>query len=289
MDWKELGRRVRYIRDCAKAYKVQLPPGEGLALALDEAEALSTGAKSPLPATDANAAASAHDAHVIWALQESLEVCASAGIDLGAHIANMGTGSTDYGTPATGNARTIFFKDFEYEVFIMAQFIRNGVKVVPAPTPNDPCYEFAADGFLIQLKHPNSKNQLRKQLSAFNKCLREKKAEGFFGVGLEDAFTLGDGSRFASKEDLDKAFQQKAAEMEVFGRDFLKRANCRQHLAGVFQTSTLVYYVNDDSQLRRLGNSCIFDDAPRKAKPTFAAAMKVATTFNPKPVLFSEL
>ncbi|MFI5300262.1 MAG: hypothetical protein ACHREM_19410 [Polyangiales bacterium] len=289
MDWKELGRRAQFIRDLARSFKVQLPVNEGLSLALAEADALASGAKSPLPATDQNAAASAHDAHVIWALADSLEVCAKAGIDLRAHVANMGTGSTDYGTPATANARTIFFKDFEYEVFVMAHFIRADIKVVPAPTPNDPCYEFAADSFLIQLKHPNSTGQLRKQISNFNKCLRERNAQGFFGVGLEDAFTLGDGSRFASEDDQEAAFKKKEGEMETFGRDFLKRAHWHAHVAGVFQTSTLVYYVTGDSTLRRLGNACLFDDTARRTKPTFKAATRIASTFNPKPVLFSEV
>jgi len=91
MDWKELGERSTYVRDLARSYKVMLPPSEGLALALHEADALASGAKSPLPATDARAAASAHDAHVIWALADSLKICVDAGIDLKAHIANMGT------------------------------------------------------------------------------------------------------------------------------------------------------------------------------------------------------
>lgn len=288
MDWKELGKRSQYVRDLAKSYKIRLPAGEGLALALDEADALASGAKSPLPATDENAASSAHDAHVVWALAESLKVCVDAGLDLRAHLANMGTGSTDFGTPTSANKR-IYFKDFEYEVFIMAHFIRSGVTVVPAPEPNDPCYEFAADGFLIQLKHPNSKKQLQKQIASFSKCLRAKNAEGFFGVGVEDAFTLGDGSRFASEADQEASFKTKAKEMDSFGRDFLKRAQWHDPVAGVFQTSTLVYFVTGDSTLRRLGNSCLFDDVVRKAKPTFAAAEKLARTFNPNPVLFSEI
>jgi len=77
--------------------------------------------------------------------------------------------------------------------------------------------------------------------------------------------------------------------MDGFGRDFLKRAQWHDHVACVFQTSTLVYFITGDSRLRRLGNACVFDDAARKAKPTFAAAMKLASTFNPKPVLFSEV
>jgi hypothetical protein len=73
---------------------------------------------------------------------------------------------------------------------------------------------------------------------------------------------------------LSDAFKTKAAEMDRFGRDFLKRAQWHDHVAGVFRTSTLVYFVTGDSTLRRLGNACLFDDAARKAKPTFAAAAR---------------
>jgi len=288
MDWKELGERAKYVRDLAKSFKITLPTGEGLSQALDEAEALANGTKSPLPATDENAASSAHDAHVVWALAENLEACVTARIDLRAHLANMGTGSTDFGTPSSANAN-IYFKDFEYEVFIMAHLIRHGITVVPAREPNDPCYEFAADGILIQLKHPNSKKKLSKQIGRFNKCLRIKKAEGFFGVGVEDVFTLGDGSRFASTADQEAAFKAKAVAMDSFGRFFPKHAQSHDHIAGVFQTSTLVYFVAGDSTLRRLGNSCLFDDATRTAKPTFAAAQKLAGTFIPTPILFSQI
>lgn len=61
----------------------------------------------------------------------------------------------------------------------MAHFIRLGVKVVPAPKPNDPCYEFKADGFLIQLKHPNSTKQLRKQIAKFTRAFVREALRAF--------------------------------------------------------------------------------------------------------------
>ncbi len=143
MDWHELRQKVQYLRDLYRRLHIQLRPGQGLALALDEAEALANGVKSPLAATDDNAARSAHNAHVIWMLSDNVKTCVEAGLELRAHLANIATGSTDFGTQSQDN-RTIFFKDFEYEVFIMATLLNKGVRVELAPTPNDPLYEFEA-------------------------------------------------------------------------------------------------------------------------------------------------
>lgn len=155
-----------YIHNLYRERRIALPPGQGLALALDEAEALGRGVVSPAPATDDNAARTAHDAHVVWALQESIETCLTHGLNLDAHLANIATGTTDYGAPTDDNRR-IFFKDFEYEVFIMAALLRQGRRIILAPEPNHPVYEFESEQLLFQLKHPNSHRRYGRKSSPF--------------------------------------------------------------------------------------------------------------------------
>lgn len=110
MDWAQLLERVRYIRELYAMRRLKLLPGEGLGQALMEAEALGLGQKLTLQEepSEATLLASAHAAHVVWALADGLKQCDDAGLDLTAHLKQITTGTTDFGTPATGNDRTHF-------------------------------------------------------------------------------------------------------------------------------------------------------------------------------------
>ncbi|AUX22825.1 uncharacterized protein SOCEGT47_033380 [Sorangium cellulosum] len=283
MDWEELLRRVVYIRNLYRERGIALPPGEGLALALDEAEALGRGDVSAAPATDENAARTAHDAHVIWVLQENIETCLTNGLDLSSHLANIATGTTDYGAPAEDNRR-IFFKDFEYEVFVMAALLRQGRRVVLAAQPNDPVYEFECDGLLFQLKHPNSRRQTERNLCRFNGQLREAGRHGIFVVGLEDMFGLADGGLHPTQQDFDIWLREKREAMEAHGIPLIQRGMRLTNVVGLVQTQTLVEFRAGNSQMRRLGNSCIMDRDGATGEPWWNDALAVLSCFNPTPV-----
>ena len=88
--FEDLGRRVDFIRSLYRRHRIALKPGEGFALALDEAEALAKGVKTrAFSAQKLNQ--TVHDAHVIYALGESLLICVDAGLDVRNHLANLTT------------------------------------------------------------------------------------------------------------------------------------------------------------------------------------------------------
>lgn len=288
MDFRELKERVVYLRDRYRDLRIQLPAGEGLTLALDEAEALADGVKSPLPATDENAARTAHDAHVVWALSDNVKTCLESNLDVRAHLSNIATGSTAFGRPSANN-RDIFYKDFEFELFIMATLLRAGLRIELPPGPNDPLREFDAEGLPVQLKHPNSQAKAQQRIRDFNGGLRAAGRVGIFIVGVEDMFRLADGGLFGDDAAYDAWLAERRTEMEAHGRPILESFGRFPHVAGVAQTATFVRYVDGDSQLTRTANSWVFDGGDRANERWFPDALRVLSVFNPQPVRASEL
>lgn len=134
--FEELGRRAAFIRGLYRRYRVVLKPNEGLSLALEEAEALARGDKLEGLASAEQLHTIQSRAHVIYAFAETLKTCVDAGLDVSRHLPQMTTGSTDFGISSRDN-KAIFFKDFEFELFIASALIRSGL--VPALTgPGDP-------------------------------------------------------------------------------------------------------------------------------------------------------
>jgi hypothetical protein len=283
--FEELGRRIDFIRSVYQRYRIALKPGEGFALALDEAEALAKGIKSQ-PFSVKRLNQTVHDAHVIYALGDSLSICVDAGLDLRNHLANLTTGTTDYGTPSTDPKR-IFFKDFEFETFIASVLIKN--RLVPAFTaPGDPTGELVFGDMLIECKHPNSVGQLAKLLRKFNSSLGPIDRFGIFAVALEDVMEMGDVAQFGSQHDYDAWLEAKRAGMEAIGQELIQRAARLPRIAALIQTETKDPIIGTGTTLRRLGNSLLFDH-----RPTFinyeTTARAIAACFNPNPVLYSEI
>lgn len=288
MDWDELKQRVLFLRGVYQRLGFTLPQGQGLALALQEAEAIADGVVSPLPATDANAAASAHAAHVVWTLADNVRRCIDAGLDIQTHLRNIGTGSTAFGARDLDN-RAIYYKDFEYELFIIAMLLERGVTIQMPPAANDPLCEFEAEGLPVQLKHPSSQARPARRLHEFNQRLVDADRIGIFVIGIEDMFELADGGQFDEQAGYDAWLAAKRAEMEHHGLPILQSFRRYPRIAGVVQTATFVRYIGGDSQLTRSANSCVFDGGDRAAQPWFAPAMRVLEVFNPDPVKASEV
>lgn len=287
MDWAELGEKVEFIKDTFAKNKVPIRSDGGLGLALEEARALAAGEKLPGDPSGDRLRAIAHDAHVVWALAEGLKLCVDAGLDVHAHLAQLTTGTTDYGTSGDGHA--IYFKDFECELFIAATLLRHGTDVRFSDTPNDPRGDLIADPVRVEVKHPNSPKQLSKLLRKFNGKLKADDIYGVFVVGIEDMFSLGDQEGFDDPVDFDAWLDSKRDDMEEFGRTFLREAAHWPRVLAVAQTQTMVEAVGPASRLRRLGNSCVFDDREDVPAEAWARAREVAAAFNPKPRIWSEL
>jgi len=282
----ELGRRVAFIRDVYDRHHIALRPNQGLARALAEAEALGAGAKATLPYSRSYVVQLTNDAHVIYAFGGDLETVVNGGLNVSHHLANLTTGTTDYGVPSSQNG-TIFFKDFEFELFLASALLRKDLNPI-FTLPGDPCGELVCREIRIEAKHPNSIGQLTKLLGKFQKCLNDIDAFGIFVVALEDAMTLGDASEFDSRTEYDDWLTAKRNGMEALGQRLISTAARLPRIAALVQTQTKVEIVDGWTTLRRLGNSILFDH--RSTFPEYASpAAAIASVFNPVPLRFSEL
>ena len=282
----ELSRRVEFIRDLYATYRIPLKPDQGLTRALAEAEALGAGDKASFPYSRDYLIQLTNDAHVIYGFGGDLETAVNAGLDVSHHLSNLTTGTTDYGVPSSRN-NAIFFKDFEFELFLVSSFLRKGLNPI-FTTPGDPCGELVCLELRIEAKHPNSVGQLTKQLGKFQRSLSNSNAFGVFAVALEDAMTLGDVSEFHSREEYDDWLAVKRNGMEALGQRLIAMAARLPRVVALVQTQTKVEIVGGTTTLRRLGNAMLFDH--RTIYPNYAdAALAIASVFNPVPLRFSEM
>lgn len=290
MNWKELEARTTYIRELFAKAKVPMNPAEGLARSLAEADALARGEKLPGDPSPEVLAAIGHDAHVIWALADNLKACVAGGLNITPHLKQITTGTTDYGTPAAGNeAKKIYFKDFEFELFLASAMLRAQLKVQLADPPNDPRGDLIVDSVWVEIKHPNSLKQLMKLAAAFHGSLAKEGSYGVFAAGIEDAFELGAQPADPSHEDFAEWLERKRDAMEKFGREFIHGVAKYDRILAVVQTSTAVEWYDGSTRLRRLSNSLIFDDGRCGDPAVNATAQKIAEVFNPKPRRFSDV
>jgi hypothetical protein len=290
MDWKELEGRTNYIRDVFAKAKVAMNPAEELARSLAEADALARGEKLPGDPSPEVLAAIGHDAHVIWALVDNLKDCIAGGLNVTPHLKQLTTGTTDYGTPAAGNeAKKIYFKDFEFELFLASAMLRAQLKVQLTDPPNDPRGDLIVDSVWVEIKHPNSLKQLMKLAAAFQVSLAKERSYGVFAAGIEDAFELGAQPADPTHEDFAEWLERKRDAMEKFGREFVHGVAKYDRILAVVQTSTAVEWYDGSTRLRRLGNSLVFDDGRCQDPTVSTTVQKIAEVFNPKPRRLSEV
>jgi hypothetical protein len=279
--WQELGRREAMIRNEYAKKRIALKPGQGLALALEEANALAANLKSTKSVSDAAVQETVRAFHVIYSIAESIELCLKSGLDITRQLAQMGSGTADFGTPTDKSSR-IYFKDFEYELFIASCLIRRGLKPEFLEDRSDPLGEMSVEGILIECKHPNSTGQIEANISKFARNLRAAGKFGIFAIAVEDAHRMGDRGAFATELDHQGWLEAKRDEMELAG---LRRASFTskfENILGLIHTQSLVQIVDGNTAMSRLGNSLLFE------RPTqdLTTARMIAEVFNPHPVLY---
>jgi hypothetical protein len=282
--WEELGRREALIRDAYDKAKVILKPRQGLALALEEANALAANLKSAKTFSDATARETAQAFHVIYSIAESIELCLQSGLDISRQLSQMATGTTDFGTPSKRNGK-IYFKDFEYELFVASCLIRRGLKPRFLEDRSDPMGEMSVDGIVIECKHPNSNGQIESNISKFALKLREVGKFGVFAIAVEDVHHLGDREAFASDLEYQVWLEAKRDEMELYGLRRAAIASRFDNILGLIHTQSMVEVVGGHTRMSRLGSSVLFD------RPThdLTKARTIAEAFNPQPVLYSQV
>jgi len=282
MDYSELKTRCLEVRKALANAKANLVAGEGLDSALSEAEAIADAVSAGRKGTQQAFLESARAASVVWGLSETLRPCLAHGLDLNEHLRTMTTGSVDYGVAAAPNqSNRIYFKDFELELFAASQCINKGAKVSLNPVKNDPSGDLFIQTLRAEVKHPNSTKQLEKLLRKFNGALRANGLYGVFLVGLEDVFQLEPNMVFKDENEWKMWLDSKAQEVEVFGKTFLRFAAKMERLLVTVQTWTIWYQAAGAVNLRRQGNSLLFDDRPNVPATEYAAASQIAAVFNP--------
>ncbi len=288
--WDQLAERVEYLRDLYRAKKIALKPGEGMTIALDEAEQSARGVASQDAGTDENLVLAVNACHVVWGLYDSIKACVDAGLDVTNHLGQLTTGTIDFGVPADAatSHKTIFFKDFEAELLIAAQLTRAGLPVQFLEEANDPRGEMRVGDILIEVKHPNSTKRLESLMRKFNSGLHGSNAYGVFVTAVEDAFCVADQSTFTCREDFVAWQRQKRAEIESFGRSAVLRAASLPRIGALVQTSSALEVVGDETRLARYSNSLVFDQRsyPIDVK---AAIERIAAVFNPHFRRFSQV
>ena len=190
MDRKELKSRIIRIRNYLLSAHVTIPSGSGLDNALREAEAFADSIKSTHPPTNENVLFTALASHLAWNLADILDACSHAGLDFAPHLQRMKIGSVDFGTPALSN-RYIYFKDFEFELFVTSGLLQQTLNVAVQSASNDPRFDVKADGIRIEAKHPNSKKKMSEYIGDFQGELEKANTYGFLATALEDACNMG--------------------------------------------------------------------------------------------------
>ncbi len=278
--WIELGRREKLLRDTYHRLKISLQPGHGMAKALDEAKALAGGIKAEF--SDTSLLDTVKACHTIYAIAGNVEVCLDAGLDISRQLSSMATGTTDYGTPGSTTDKSIYLKDFEYELFIAASLIRGGLMPQFLDNPSDPMGEMQVKGIVIECKHPDSTGSLRDKVKKFAKKLRESGCFGLFAVAVEDAHHLGDRTVFDSKSDYNAWLEAKQIELEKSGLELADFAAHRDVVLGLVHTQTKLAIIAEETGMMRHSTSTLFD-RPDIPEVIMEGARKVARVFNPVP------
>jgi len=285
--WRELGRRTESIRSAYEQAHVRLNEGGPLARALAEAKELADGVKSKEPTNDQAVLRTVEAAQVVYAIAESIATCQSGGLDISRHLDQMSTGTIDFGTPGTVEEKNIYFKDFEYELFVASVLIKSGLRLNFLEDPNDPIGEMEVSGLIVECKHPNVTHKLMRNITKFGRKLLEADRFGIFVAGIEDAYQLGDVAVFADKQEFDDWLERKRDAMELGGLRRAEQVLGQERILGLVHTQTKLLIIDGQAAVSRLGNAMLFDD-----KEGFASheveATSVARAFNPTPRLHSK-
>lgn len=286
--WKELGRREEAIRAAYKRTQINLNEDGSLGKALAEARELADGVKSNEPANDEAVLRSVEAAQVIYAMAESIETCQSGGLDINRHLAQMATGTINFGTPGTSEKKDIYLKDFEYELFIASTLLRVGLNPNFLTDANDPIGEMEVNGLIVECKHPNVERQMIRNITKFGKKLLEADRYGIFVAGIEDVYRLGDVAAFANEQVFGEWLELKRDAMESGGRKRAAQVSGQERILGLIHTQTKLLVIDGQTSLSRLGNALLFDE-----KESFASheteVTAIARAFNPSPVRYSVL
>ena len=289
-NWSQLYARVQYLRKLYTEKKIALKPGQGITRALDEAEASATGVATPNAPTDDNLANSPNACLVVWALYDSIKGCVDAGLDVTSHLGQLTTGTIDFGSPADASTsrKTIFFKDFEAELFIAAQLANASLPVEFLDEANDPRGDVRVEEILFEVKHPNSTGRLERLMGKFNRELHGSNAYGVFVTAVEDAFCMADQNSFASQEDLLAWQNQKRSEIELFGRSALICAASLPRIAALVQISSTFESVDGETRFARYSNALVFDQRqyPMEIEKQVD---RLASVFNPNYPRYSQV
>lgn len=277
--WDQLLKKILFLRSLYKDKGIPLKDGQGMARALDEAEAVAKGETIAATPENVDVMASVNACHVMWALFESIKACIDVGLNIDSHLRQLTTGTTDYGVPS-GNVKEIFFKDFEAELFVAAELAKASLPVQFLDDPDDPKGEMRVEDVLVEVKHPNSIKRLESLMRKFSAEACKDGKYGVFVTAVEDAFELFDRSQFSSDTEFLAWQAEKRGKIESFGRTAVLRAATLPRISALVQTSSVIEVVGDETRFVRHGNSLVYDQR-QYPEGILETVESVASVFNP--------
>jgi hypothetical protein len=283
MDLAELKDRILEIRRLIHAAGATLVPGQGLGQALAEAEAVADGVRAVREGTEQSYIDTGRAMTAVWNFSETLRPCVAAGLDINEHLRILTTGTINYGTPlsATDGHAAHIFKDFEFELFIAAVCLRGGLNVALNPVLNDPSGDLFVESLRLEMKHPNTVNQVEDGLRDFNGALYHNGMYGVFVIGLEDIFRAEPDRVFSTHDEWIAWLESRAQEVEAYGSTFLRMAATRTRILATVQTWTVWYQAAGGISLHRQGNAALLDDRRHVPDVNYADAARIAALYNP--------
>ena len=123
-----------------------------------------------------------------------------------------------------GQSKTHFFKDIETELLVLSNLLTANLPATLLPDPCDPVGEMEVAEVFIEVKHPDTPNQVEKLIDKFNGELAKRCAYGVSVLALKDAFETASQSIHSPQVDRDKAFDALVSKIDASARTALSRA-----------------------------------------------------------------
>lgn len=279
--WAELEDKYNYLLHLLSKLNITPKEGHGLYSMLEIVNALLNCEKSKIENEEEIKKAILHDAkscQALYALTESLKTLDQYSIEYKYQLNNCRTGSFDYGKHDE-DSKMIFYKDFEYELFLAASIVKTNCHNVKLPQDSGPIDLFIDSKIPLQAKHPSNMSNISEYLKKYDTALQERNLYGLVGIALEDAFNLGDQISFDTEEDWIKYFNFKNDLIETQGMKYINSFNQYKMIAGYIMTSTYFRSIGGCFDLKRYSNA--FFPNEKTSIPEFETIGKILQVFNP--------
>jgi len=286
--WDDLQIRYDYLQNILRQNNIVPLNNHGLDYMLQETKACLDKVKIDVDDDDKELhkkiLQSIKGLQALIALTTCLQTLDRKNISYVSQLRNCRAGNIEYGQPDENN-RQIYFKDFEYEIFLAAMIAEKTSYDVFLPQDQSEFDIVINSKVAIQIKHPKNIDNTLRYLADFNRNLNEKNYYGIFAIGAEDAFNFGEKIDFADENEFQKYYYGIASQIDdVFGYKFISNLRKFERIIGSISTCTMYVAINGaigGMNLRRFANSFIIEN--RNNFTEYNVIEKILKIFNPNP------